>query len=96
MAILRRTRKAMIRAMCGVKMIEKRRSQELMSLLGLRDTSDGLAKASGVRWYEPVLRRDNGDVLRRALDFEVARRRGLERPNMMWKRQVEEHTNQLD
>ena len=37
MAILR-TKKAIMRAMCGVKIIEKRRSQELMSLLGLKDT----------------------------------------------------------
>ena len=29
MAILRRTEKAMMRAMCGVRMIEKRRSQDL-------------------------------------------------------------------
>ena len=48
MAILRRTEKAMMRAMCVVKMIEKRRSQEHTSLLGLQDTLDGLARASGV------------------------------------------------
>ena len=35
MVILRKTEKAMIQAMRGVKMIENRRSQELMSLLGL-------------------------------------------------------------
>ena len=63
MAILRRTEKAM-RAMYGVKMIEKR-SQELITLRGLKDTLDGLARASGARWYEHVLRKDNGDVLRR-------------------------------
>ena len=40
MAILRRIEKAMMRAMCGVKIIQKRRSQELMSLLGLKDTLD--------------------------------------------------------
>ena len=48
MAILRRIEKAMMRAMCGVKLIERRRSQELMSLLGLKDTLDGLGRASGV------------------------------------------------
>ena len=37
MVTKRRTEKAMIRAMCGV---EKRRTQELMSLLGLKDTMD--------------------------------------------------------
>ena len=92
MAILRRTEKAMMKAMCGVKIIEKR-SKELMSLIGLKNTLDELAKASEVRWYGHVLRRDNGDVLRRAFDFEMAGRRGRGRPNMTWKRQVEEHAN---
>ena len=53
-AILRRTEKAEMRAMCGVKLIEKRKSQKFMSLLGLKDTLDGLAKASGVRSYGRV------------------------------------------
>ena len=44
MAILRRTEKAM----CGVKMIEIRWNQELMSLLGLKDMLVGLARASGI------------------------------------------------
>ena len=95
MAILRRTEKAMMRAMCGIKIIEKKRSQELMSLLGLKDTLDGLARASGARWSGHVLRRDNGDVLRRALNFEEARRGEHGRPNMTWKRQVEKHINQI-
>ena len=93
MAILRRTEKAIMRAICGIEMIEKRRSQELTSLLGLKDTLDELARASGMQWYGHVLRRDNGGVLRRALDFGVAGRRGRDRPNMTWKGQVEEHTN---
>ena len=80
--ILRTTEKAMMRAMCGIKMIEKRRRLEQMSLLGLKDTMDGLARASEVRWYEHVLRRDNGDVLRRALDFKMVER-GRGRPNMI-------------
>ena len=91
----------MMRAMCEVKLIEKK-SQELMSLLGLKDTLDGLARASEVWWYghvlrrdnDDVLRRDNDDVLRRALDFEVVGRREHGRPNMTWKRQVEEYINQ--
>ena len=49
MAILKRTKKPMMRTMCGVKMIKKRRSQELISFLGLKNTLDGLARASGVR-----------------------------------------------
>ena len=38
MAILRRTERSLMRAMCGIKLIEKRRSQELRNLLNLKDT----------------------------------------------------------
>ena len=72
MAVLRRTEKAMIRAMCKVKLIEKKRAQELMSLLVLKDTLDGLARASEVQWHGDVLRRDSGDVLRSEFDIKEA------------------------
>ena len=42
MAILRKTEKGKMTAMCGIKLIEKRKRQELMSLLSLEDTLDGL------------------------------------------------------
>ena len=77
MAILRRPEKTITRAICGVKFIEKR-SQELRSHMGMKDTLDVLERASVVRRYGHVLRRDNNEVLRRALNFEVVgkRRRG--------------------
>ena len=50
---------------------------------------------SEIQWSGHVLRRDDGDILRRAMDFEVAGRRGHGRPNITWKRQVEENTNQI-
>ena len=43
-----KTEKTMNRAICEVKLIKKRRSQELMSLLDLKDTLDGLTRASRV------------------------------------------------
>ena len=66
-----------------------------MSLLGLKDTLGGLIRESGARWYRHVLRKDNDDALRRALDFKVLRRRDRGRPNMTWRRQVEEHADQI-
>ena len=57
MTILRITEKAMMRAICGVKLIEKR-SQELMSLPDLKDTLNGLARLSGVQWHRHILRKD--------------------------------------
>ena len=60
--------------MCGVTLLEKRSSQQLMDLLGLKETLDIFAKANGVLWYGHVLRRDNDEVLR-ASGFEVVERR---------------------
>jgi len=47
-----------------------------MAMLGLQDTVDKLARADGVCWYGHGLRKDKGDVLRRASDFKVNGRRG--------------------
>ena len=66
-----------------------------MSLLGLKNTLDGLARASEARWHEHVLRRDSDKVLRRALDFELVEKRGCGQPNMIRKRQVEEHIDKI-
>ena len=47
-----------------------------MDLLGFEETTR-IARASSVRWYGRILRRNGNNVLRKALDFEViGRRRG--------------------
>ena len=41
----------MVRAMCGAKLMEKKRTdlEDLMEMLGLKETVVQMAKASGVR-----------------------------------------------
>ena len=63
MAILRRTERAMVRAMRGAKRMEKKRTEDLMEMLGLKETAVQMAKANGVRWYSHMLRRDDRHVL---------------------------------
>ena len=48
-----------------------------MEVLGLKETEvhDQMAKASGVRWYKYVLSRNDGHVLRKALEFDVKGKR---------------------
>ena len=46
MAILRRTE----RAMCGAKLMDKKRTEDLMEMLGLKETVVQMAKANGVRY----------------------------------------------
>ena len=42
--------------MCGAKLMKKKRTEDLMEMLGLKETVVQMAKANGVRWYEHVLR----------------------------------------
>ena len=44
-AILRRTERAMVRAMCGQKVVDKK-TEEQINMLGLKETIDWLAKAN--------------------------------------------------
>ena len=48
-----------------------------------------MAKTNGVRWYRHVLRRDDGHVLRKAMEFEEKGKRKRGRPKEVWKMQVE-------
>ena len=44
-------------------------------MIRLNEMLDKLVKANGVQWYEHVLRRDDDDILREALQYEVAGKR---------------------
>ena len=65
----------MVRAMCGAKLMEKKGTEDLMEMLGLKETVVQMAKANGVRWYGHALRRDDGNVLRKVLECEVKGKR---------------------
>ena len=67
MTILRRTKRAMVRAVCGAKLMDKKRTEDL--ILGLKETV--VQMANGVRWYGHVLRRDDRRVLRKVLEFDM-------------------------
>ena len=51
MIILRRTERAMVRSMCGVKLEDGKNTDNLMKMLGLKETLNKMAQANGVRWY---------------------------------------------
>ena len=60
-----RTERAMVRAICRVKLLENFESKSLFDRLGLRNTIEILAKSSGVGWFFLVRRRSEENVLRR-------------------------------
>ena len=78
----------MVRALCGVQLKDRKRSRDLM--LCLNETIEQLAIASSVCWYDHVLRREDGHILRRALNFEFECQRKKGRLKRTWKKHVEE------
>ena len=61
--ILLRTKRSMLRVMCGVQLKCRKSAKDLMLVLGMNATMDQLAMANGVFWYGHVLKRQDGDVL---------------------------------
>ena len=47
--------------------MEKKRTEDLMEMLELKEIVAQMTKGSGVRWHGHVLGRDDGHVLRKAL-----------------------------
>ena len=78
--------------MCRVQLKEIKRSTDLIFMLGLKETIDQLAMANSIHWYGHLLRRKDGHILRRALDFEVEGQRKKGRLKRTWKKQVEEES----
>ena len=60
-----------MRNKCGVKLIDKKSTKDLMLMLDLNETIDQLAIANSVRWYGHVLRKDKNNFQRMALDLRL-------------------------
>ena len=63
-----------------------KRSMDLTIMLGLKKTIDQLSMANSVHWYGHVLRREDDNVLRRILDFEVESQRKKWKSKRIWKK----------
>ena len=58
-------------------------------MLGIKESLDRMAKASSIRWYVYVLRKEDENVIVKALKFEVSGSRGRKRPKQTWIKQAE-------
>ena len=54
-----------------------------------------MAKVNGVRWYRRALRRDDGQVLRKAMEFEVKGKGKQGQPKKTWNMQVEKESKSV-
>ena len=48
MAILRMTKRVLVRVMCGAKLMKKKRKEDLIEMFGLREMVVEMANANGV------------------------------------------------
>jgi len=67
---LNRTEMSMIRWMCGVKLNERKKSEELRELLGLEPVSL-MIKKSRLRWFGHVEQKGDNDRVKRCITWEV-------------------------
>ena len=57
----------MVRSMCSVKLADGKNTEDVMKMLGLKETLDQMAQANGARWYGHVVRRDDESILKKAM-----------------------------
>ena len=67
---LNRTEMSMIRWMCGVKLNERKKSEELREFLGLEPVSL-MIKKSTLRWFGHAEQKDDNDWVRRCIMWKV-------------------------
>ena len=87
--VLRRAERAMVRMMCGVRLRDRKRTSELMSMAGLNEDIVGVVRKSRLRWYGHVLRRSEYDGTRKVLGVVVPGKVGKGRPKLSWQGEVE-------
>ena len=82
---LRKNGKCKLRSICAVKLVDRKNNEELMKMLGLEEILDKMAKINGVLWHGQVVRKDEDNVLKKALMPEVNRQRNRGRLKQIWK-----------
>lgn len=93
--LLRRTERAMIRKMCGVQLVDRKNTKELMERIGLKDTIVEVVRRSGLRWLGHVLRKRDDEGVKRVWNLEVEGKRGRGRPKLSWKELVMKASQKL-
>ena len=75
--------------------MDRKEMDDLMEMLGLKETLDRMAKANGVTWYGHVIKRDDDNILKKAMMIEVNGKRKRGWPKLTWRRQMEESVKKV-
>ena len=88
---LQRAEMRMVRWMCGVKLKDRLPSKELRERLGVAL----VLQQNRLRWYGHVLRKDDGDWVKKCMEYEVEGSRPSGRPKKTWKEVVHKYIFQI-
>ena len=69
----------MIRWMCGISMKDRRINEELRRMVGAEPITT-VIRSGRLRWYGHVMRKGDGDWVRKCMEFRVEDRRPVGRP----------------
>ena len=72
-----------IRWMCAVSMKDRRTIEELRKLVGVEPITT-LIRSDRLRWDEHVMRKGDGDCLKKCMDYRVEGRKQVGRPIRTW------------
>jgi len=79
----------MVRWMCNVKVKDRVPSKELRERLGIDDIILLILEQNRLLWYEPVLRKEDADWVKKCMEYEVEGSRARGRPKRTWKEVVQ-------
>ena len=82
----------MVRAMCGVQLKDRKKANDLMSMVGLNESIDQQAMVNCVCCYGYLLIRDEVHVLRMALGLAAKGQGKIGRLKRTLRKQVEEES----
>jgi len=85
---LQRAEMRMVKWMCGVKLQDRASSKGLRERLGLDDIILVLQQTR-LRWYGPVLQKEDNDWVKKWMEYEVEGVRPRGRPKKTWREIVE-------
>ena len=89
LAKLMRTERMMVRRMCGVSLKDRKRSDELLSRLGIEGVEKKIQRGR-LRWFGHVERKNEEDWVKKCTKLDVDGMVGRGAPRKMWRKCVDE------
>ena len=78
----------MIRWMCGISLKDRRTNEELRRLIGVEPITTFI-RSGRLRWYGHVMRKGDGDWVKKCMEHRVEGRKPVGRPIKTWLESVE-------